>query len=1067
MAPVPDEVLIRHALPLSANPAQFHLHHTNMLKIALRAPDRLRQSVDSAATLLNQSRRRQIEYCPAMRDLTKRSVAETPKVALDPVEEDKLSGDMRELYDRLKPTEESIEARSKLVQKLETLLNRQWPGRDIKVHVFGSSGNMLCSNDSDVDICITTPMKELEKVCLLAEVLAKNGMQQVVCVSSAKVPIVKIWDPELKLKCDLNVNNTDALENTRMIKTYVQIDDRVRPLAMIIKHWTSRRIINDAAMGATISSYTWLCMVLNFLQTRKPPLLPILHQMPHLIRRSGEGKRSTFADDLKSLEGYGKQNKESLGQLLFQFFRKYGYEVDYEKYVISVRQGKLLTREAKGWPLERRLCVEEPFNTYRNLGNSADDYSFHGIHEEIRRAFDLLADGIQLEKCFEQYEFPPLEKNTFRKPEPKPKPILSRSHSQTRRSSTTNGPSNLSLKGKHPFNQRNGPGGRRSSSGATFGQPRFPYAQSPPVGLPGNDYFGVDNLHDQLVRQYQLLSIQQDFLKAQMVQAQGQPLQGQIPTSRSLGSPNHRSIPNGASNVRRTTIPNADPSQHGTIPPGFLYHFPVDHGRPQIPPQSIPRDSTGTSTNPSSPSLMAAVPALHRVHRSTANDGSSAASVRSQSQPGRSNPNPLTSHAYAHPGFDVSGAIGHPLARTMLGYMANGQPGITHGYPHTAGLSGPSIDPGMAKEYVGYYVGESPQLIPQYVLPSSVAIPPYTDIPIRRRRPSPDLAPPEGLRRSSRSPSPLGRSRTYSNGLRSAPLPGYVSYQEPFDLPDPSQDEPPLVVNGSYPVTPYTSNPTESSSGGSVSAPALGIQTNKQPPRIPEFGAFGAEDQTPVAISTSHRFADLEEAVSANLAAKSQDEHSAPAIPAPASEATSKTSNEKNEVTATTSQLESDDYFGLVRQHKDSNGGKTTKTILDRDSEQRPMPVPHLSPVFETQSPSPIISRRRMESSHVPPTPENHPLSNGSSKESESKLPAGQLNHPGGPISGSMPRKESSVQAVPTAKIAASGNGHTNGWQQQKSRKGGRRRANSNEERARPGMGGEPLPTNESERKGG
>lgn len=71
-------------------------------------------------------------------------------------------------------------------------------------------------------------------------------MQEVVCVPSAKVPIVKIWDPELKLACDLNVNNTDALENTRMIKTYVQIDDRVRPLAMIIKHWTSRRIINDA-----------------------------------------------------------------------------------------------------------------------------------------------------------------------------------------------------------------------------------------------------------------------------------------------------------------------------------------------------------------------------------------------------------------------------------------------------------------------------------------------------------------------------------------------------------------------------------------------------------------------------------------------------------------------------------------------------------------------------------------------------------------------------------------------------------------------------------------------------
>lgn len=73
-----------------------------------------------------------------------------------------------------------------------------------------------------------------------------DGMEKVVCVSQAKVPIVKIWDPELGLACDMNVNNTVALENTRMVRTYVQIDERVRPLAMIIKYWTRKRIVNDA-----------------------------------------------------------------------------------------------------------------------------------------------------------------------------------------------------------------------------------------------------------------------------------------------------------------------------------------------------------------------------------------------------------------------------------------------------------------------------------------------------------------------------------------------------------------------------------------------------------------------------------------------------------------------------------------------------------------------------------------------------------------------------------------------------------------------------------------------------
>lgn len=96
------------------------------------------------------------------------------KERLEPEEEKRLTDNMLEVYDRLLPSAESDDRRRQLVRKLERLFNEQWPGRDIKVHVFGSSGNKLCSSDSDVDICITTTYKELEQVCLLAEVLARR-----------------------------------------------------------------------------------------------------------------------------------------------------------------------------------------------------------------------------------------------------------------------------------------------------------------------------------------------------------------------------------------------------------------------------------------------------------------------------------------------------------------------------------------------------------------------------------------------------------------------------------------------------------------------------------------------------------------------------------------------------------------------------------------------------------------------------------------------------------------------------------------------------------------------------
>lgn len=71
------------------------------------------------------------------------------KEKLDPEDESRLTRDIMDLYDRLLPSAESDDRRRQLVQKLEKLFNEQWPGHKIKANVFGSSGNKLCSSDSD------------------------------------------------------------------------------------------------------------------------------------------------------------------------------------------------------------------------------------------------------------------------------------------------------------------------------------------------------------------------------------------------------------------------------------------------------------------------------------------------------------------------------------------------------------------------------------------------------------------------------------------------------------------------------------------------------------------------------------------------------------------------------------------------------------------------------------------------------------------------------------------------------------------------------------------------------
>jgi len=64
-------------------------------------------------------------------------------------DEEKLSGDMRELYDRLLPSNDSDTRRLRLAEKLEKMLYQEWPDSEFKAHIFGSSGNLLCTSESD------------------------------------------------------------------------------------------------------------------------------------------------------------------------------------------------------------------------------------------------------------------------------------------------------------------------------------------------------------------------------------------------------------------------------------------------------------------------------------------------------------------------------------------------------------------------------------------------------------------------------------------------------------------------------------------------------------------------------------------------------------------------------------------------------------------------------------------------------------------------------------------------------------------------------------------------------
>ncbi|CAK1365231.1 Poly(A) RNA polymerase cid13 [Cercospora beticola] len=989
-----------------------------------------------------------------------------PKKTLQPEEQTKLSADVRYLYDRLLPDMDSEQRRKKLTTKLERILGEKWPGHEISVNVFGSSGNLLSTKDSDVDICITTDLKQLESMHSLAEVLHNNGMTKVVCRPNAKVPIVKCWDPELRLSVDLNVNNSLALQNTRMIKTYVQLDKRVRPLAKIIKHWTKCRILNDAAYGGTISSYTWICMIINFLQTRDPPILPSLQKISDCRTKLPSGEISPFADDVDSLlrtrRGLGAENTESLGELLFQFFRHYGYEFEYSKNVVCVREGRAISRKEKGWDPKInyqdkesrvRLCVEEPFTQDRNLGNSADDYAWYGIHQEIRRAFDLLEDGLQLQKMCEEFVFPPEpERPIFQRPPPKPKPTLTRSASQTNRSNQEAGSTRSRKNNRNTSGQRSG--NRRASSGAAYSHHRTGLPFSPPLGGNPADYFQVKGtLHEQLFQQYQFLQAQQDALRHQLERQQQQvAASARVGDLAGTGSPRPRQYANGLTSPRFAD----QPPQSAPLLPGYLYHYPAAPRYPPPSPLSQARQRDGTNTNPSSPSLVAAVPALRRNgHRASVPDAS-AGSIRSQSQPGRSLPHPLTLQQQVHPGYDVSGALG---GQRSISQVHAGHPGLqlslSAQFPgiHPAGHA---FDSAMPKEYVGYF--SSPQLGPQHFSNASQMQPPMMtlrDPPTRQRRVTPDLAPPVvNGRHNSRSPSPLGHLRELSlNGEMTAePVQmgespkGTTQPQTPSTVPlSQPLNSGPLVVNGSTTVPVIVNG----SSRPSVPRPVEKTHVNG-------VAGPGIQLQNEVLFSTQH------EDLSRYRPQPIRTSFDQPAPERRASDFENIPPKQKPAPERSTAPVPNGTHVNGV------NGHHSELNAL------QPLGAPMLSPVAELRTPSPTHARTFEQESSKPNgllkaakvADAKQALHESQGLKGETKLGherRGSAPNPSSPATATQGKSSTSQNAslgVPSSKA--------NEWQ---TAPGGKHKHKKNKSSASAkianGSGGQPLPANESERKGG
>lgn len=316
-----------------------------------------------------------------------------------------LSNQISDATGRILPSKEQIDEKDAFLERMQRSIETILDGA--VVAPFGSVVNGFWSPNSDIDVCIQTPgcrtrAAQIQALRKVAASLHSISTHYIEPRFGARVPIIH-WAPRKPgyLACDISVNNNLAVINSRLIGAYCSIDPRMQPLGIVVKSWAKARGINDRSRG-TLSSFSLLLMLIHFLQRRSPPILPSLQDLAlelnePLIYLQGSDIR--FISDKQAIESEmhrlrnGSQNEESLGQLLYEFFRYYGFE--YKNGVVGIRDLRQFQSDEANAGSAEMYVVDNPFEVGKDVANvSPSQYS--RIRQEFRRANSLIYDGATL-----------------------------------------------------------------------------------------------------------------------------------------------------------------------------------------------------------------------------------------------------------------------------------------------------------------------------------------------------------------------------------------------------------------------------------------------------------------------------------------------------------------------------------------------------------------------------------------------------------------------------------------------------------------------------------------------
>ncbi|XP_054253227.1 poly(A) RNA polymerase GLD2 isoform X2 [Indicator indicator] len=319
-----------------------------------------------------------------------------PRETTFPVAKDKLSHQVLEWFQACQQQICDLNSKELCRAELQREIRKIFPRS--RLFLVGSTMNGFGTHSSDGDLCLVLkePVNQKTEAMYILSLIQKHFATELSRyierpqLIRAKVPIVKFRDKVSSVEFDLNVNNVVGIRNTFLLRTYACVENRVRPLVVVVKKWASFHEINDASRG-TLNSYSLVLMVLHYLQTLPEPILPslqknypesfdpaldlyLVHQLPCTI------------------PPYISKNGSSLGDLLIGFLKYYATEFDWRRQIISVREAKAIPRPDDTEWRNKFICIEEPFDGTNTARAVHEKQKFNIIRSEFLESWKVLRD---------------------------------------------------------------------------------------------------------------------------------------------------------------------------------------------------------------------------------------------------------------------------------------------------------------------------------------------------------------------------------------------------------------------------------------------------------------------------------------------------------------------------------------------------------------------------------------------------------------------------------------------------------------------------------------------------